>query len=147
MPADDLLDALATLRRAIRRRAARPESLSSLTGAQAELVRLLRRRPRTSIADAAAELGLAANTVSTLVRQLAEAGLVVRGVDGTDRRVARLDLRPSVRRTVEAWRDRRLDALDDALAALPRADRAALEAAVPVLLRLASSLDRQELAA
>ncbi len=147
MPADDLLDALATLRRAIRRRAARPESLSSLTGAQAELIRLLRRRPGTSIADAAAELGLAANTVSTLVRQLAEAGLVVRGVDGADRRVARLDLRPSVRRTVEAWRDRRLDALDDALAALPRTDRAALEAAVPVLLRLASSLDRQELAA
>jgi DNA-binding MarR family transcriptional regulator len=145
--ADDLLDAVSTLRRAIRRRSARPEALSALTGAQAELVRLLRRRPGTSIAEAAGELGLAANTVSTLVRQLADAGIVERSVDKADRRVARLDLRPSVRRTVEAWRDRRLEALDDALAGLSPAERSALEAAVPVLARLAGHLDRLEQAA
>ncbi|HZP73711.1 MAG TPA: MarR family transcriptional regulator [Gaiellaceae bacterium] len=141
LPADELLDALSTLRRSIRRRAVRPEALSSLTGAQAELVRLLRRRPESSIADAAAELGLAANTVSTLVRQLSEARLLVRRVDDADRRVARLDLPPAVRRTVEAWRDRRVDALEEALAALSPADRRTIDAAVPVLERLAKSLD------
>jgi DNA-binding MarR family transcriptional regulator len=147
VPADDLLDALATLRRAIRRRAARPASLSALTGAQAELVRLLRRYPGTSIAEAAGALGVAPNTVSTLVRQLGDAGLVVRSVDRADRRVARLDLNPAVRRTVEAWRDRRLDALDEALATLSRGDRAALEAALPALSRLAVGLNRLERAA
>nr|WP_232320542.1 MarR family transcriptional regulator [Rhodococcus sp. WMMA185] len=43
-----------------------------------ELARLLRRRPGISVADAAAGLGLAANTVSTLARQIVDAGLVER---------------------------------------------------------------------
>ncbi|HEY1635005.1 MAG TPA: winged helix-turn-helix transcriptional regulator, partial [Acidimicrobiales bacterium] len=68
--ADELLTNIASIRRAGRRQAGRPVELSSLTGAQLELLRLVRRRPGVSIADAAQELRLAPNTVSTLVRQL-----------------------------------------------------------------------------
>lgn len=139
--ADELLDALATLRRAIRRTAGRPAELSNLTGAQAELVRLLRRSPGLSIADAARELRVAPNTVSTLVRQLGEAGLVAREVDLVDRRVARLRLEPAMQRTVEAWRDRRVEAVDRALATLSPLERRRLEAAIPTLLRLGSELE------
>ena len=47
----------------------------------------------------------------TLVGQLAEAGIVARAVDATDRRVARLTLTPTIARKVDAWRDRRFEAL------------------------------------
>jgi DNA-binding MarR family transcriptional regulator len=139
--ADELLDALATLRRAIRRIADRPAELADLTGAQLELVRLLRRLPGLSIADAARELGVAPNTISTLVRQLADAGFVARGVDSADRRVARLELAPAMRQKVEAWRDRRVEVVESALAALPALDRRRLEAAVPTLLHLGAELE------
>ena len=136
--ADELLDAISALRRALRRGAARPAELASLTGAQAELVRLLRRRPGSSIAQAAADLRLAPNTVSTLVGQLLAAGVIDRSVDAGDRRVARLDLAPGIRRTVEAWRDRRVDVLHAALAALNPGDRAAVERALPALGQLSA---------
>jgi DNA-binding CsgD family transcriptional regulator len=67
---------------------ARPEELSQLTGSQLELVRLLRHRPGLSVSQVADELNLAPNTVSTLVRQLVDAGLVVRGCQQAERRVA-----------------------------------------------------------
>jgi DNA-binding MarR family transcriptional regulator len=140
MTGDELLDALAGLRRSLRRLTDRPAELAELTGAQLELVRLLRRRPGLSIAEAAHELGVAPNTISTLVRQLADAGFVARGVDSADRRVARLELAPPLRQKVEAWRDRRVEAIESALAALPTLDRRRLESAVPVLVRLGAEL-------
>ena len=90
--ADELLAAMGARRRSGRRRAGRPEELSQLTGSQLELVRLLRRRPGISVNEVAHELNLAPNTVSTLVRQLVDAGFVVRRCQEADRRVARLDL-------------------------------------------------------
>jgi len=141
--AEELLDALAGLRRAIRRSAVRPAELADLTGAQVELVRLLRRRPGLSIADAARELRVAPNTISTLVRQLADAGFVAREVDAADRRIARLTLEPAMRRKVEAWRDRRVETLGSALAALPELERRRVESAIPTLLRLGEKLEEE----
>ncbi len=145
--AEDLLDSLATLRRAIRRTAARPAELSALTGAQVELVRLLRRRPGLSIADAAHELRVAPNTISTLVRQLADAGFVERRVDQADRRVARLELAPAMLRKVEAWRDRRVETIEGAVSALSPLDQRRLESAIPALLRLGAGLEDEVSAA
>ena len=104
----------------------RPVELSVLTGAQLELVRLLRREPGVSVADAAARLRVAPNTVSTLVGQLADAGVLERR-DRRRRPAGRAARRstPGVRRRVDAWRDRRVDALGEAMARLPAADRAA----------------------
>jgi len=140
-PADELLDRFFALRRALRRRSERPAELSRLTGAQLELVRLLRRRPGTSVGEAAAELGLAPNTVSTLVGSLTRAGVVVRTVDDTDRRAARLELAAPVRRRVEAWRDRRTEALRSALDELDEASRRRIVDALPALDRLTGLLE------
>jgi DNA-binding MarR family transcriptional regulator len=147
-PADDalaerLLAAVALLQRSARRVAARPAELARLTGSQLELVRLVRRRPGVSVAEAAAELRLAANTVSTLVGQLADAGLLARSVDAADRRVARLDLAPALRETVDAWHDRRVLAVAEALGHLPARDARLLAAALEPLERLGAELERE----
>lgn len=139
--ADELLTQTTRIRRAARRRGRRPAELSQLTGSQLELVRLLRRRPGVSVADAAAELALAPNTVSTLVRQCAEAGLIVRRVDADDRRVARLELSPHISDTVHAWRDRRMLAVGEAIGALSEAERLRLAQALPLLARVADQLE------
>ena len=93
-----------------------------------------------SVTRAADELGLAGNTVSTLVRQLTDAGLLVRRADDTDRRVARLDLTDEMARTVGALRDRRVAVLSAGMAALSPADQARLADAVDVLRTLADTL-------
>jgi DNA-binding MarR family transcriptional regulator len=138
--ADDLLASMGSIRRSGRRVAARPVELSALTGAQLDLVRLVRRRPGVSVTRAADELGLAGNTVSTLVRQLTDAGMLIRLADDSDRRVARLELTDEMARTVGAVRDRRVAVLSAGMAALSPADQARLADAVDVLHTLAETL-------
>ncbi|TDW77030.1 transcriptional regulator [Kribbella pratensis] len=142
--AEDLLAAIGLVRRRLRRSAGRPLALSTLTGSQAELVRLVRRNPGISVAEAAAELGLVANTVSTLVGQLTERGMLLRAPDESDRRIARLTLTEPAREQVEAWRDRRAALVNEALDELRPADRDALRAALPALGVLAERLTPSE---
>ena len=137
--ADELLATMASIRRS-GRLAGRPLELSELTGAQLDLVRLVRRRPGISVAEAAAELRLAANTVSTLVRQLTDAGLLLRHADGVDRRIARLELTPEMQRKVDRFRDRRVALLAAAIAELRPAERRRLAETASLLRRLASRL-------
>lgn len=138
--AGQLLDAVGAVRRALRRVTGRPGLDTELTTAQAELVRLVRREPGLPVAAAADRLGVAANTVSTLVRQLADAGVLLREPDPADRRVARLAVAPEARRRIEGWRDRRAEVTGRALARLDEADREALRTAAPALTRLAAAL-------
>lgn len=142
--AGQLFEALSTVRRQVRRRTGRPWPPGALSGSQIELVRLVRREPDLPVSAAAERLGLAGNTVSTLVRQLVDAGVLQRAVDPGDRRVARLTVTAAARRRIEGWRDRRLDSAARALARLDAADRAALAHAVPALDRLATALQELE---
>jgi DNA-binding MarR family transcriptional regulator len=144
--ADDLLEAVGLLRRHTRRRVGRPFPLQQVSGAQAELIRLVRRKPDISVAAAAGELGVAPNTVSTLVGSLVGTGMVRRSADPDDRRVARLRLTDSARRGVERWRDARSTAVAEALDRLAGDDRAAIENALPAILRLAAELRPEDAA-
>lgn len=134
--AEQLLDDMASVRRLVRRRGGRPAEFGALTDAQLELVRVVRRRPGVSVAQAAEELQLVPNTVSTLVRQLTRAGMLVRTSDRRDRRVARLELAPEARSVVGAWRDRRVSVLASAVAELGPEDRERLRGALAVLAHL-----------
>jgi DNA-binding MarR family transcriptional regulator len=149
--AEDLYAAVGLLRRHARRIGGRPfgdgAQPTAPTTAQLELIRLVRRNPGLSVADAAAELGVAPNTVSTLVRQLADAGTLERVRDRTDGRVVRLRLTPETRRRVEAWLDRRTAVTARAIAELGPDDRAALRRALPVLAAVAGALEQQEVSA
>jgi len=137
---DDLYDVIGLLRRRSRRLVGAPLPELALSGAQLELVRVVRRNPGITVAEAARVLGLAANTVSTLVGQLIALEVVVRERDTTDRRVARLHLTSTARAGLEQWRDRRAAGTAAALAALPEAERARLAAALPTIARVAAGL-------
>jgi DNA-binding MarR family transcriptional regulator len=139
--AAELIEQIGRLRRALRRSAGTPWPSGDLTGAQMELARLLRRNPGLSVNTAAEELGLAPNTVSSLVGQLVDAGLVRRTPDPRDRRVARLELAADAQRRLEAWRDERAAVLRAALDELPGRERRALGRALPALERLVEELD------
>lgn len=138
--AEALLEAAGVLRRQTRRRVGRPWPLSELSGAQVELVRLVRRHPGIGVNEAAAQLGLAGNTVSTMVRRLVSMQVLTREPDRADRRVARLRLSSSAAGRVERWRDERAAALAETIAGLPTRDRDVLAAVVPVLGELAERL-------
>jgi DNA-binding MarR family transcriptional regulator len=142
--AEQLFDVLASLRRAARHIVGRPWPTQPLSGAQIELVRLVRREPGIPVGSAADSLGLAANTVSTLVRQLTEAGVLRREPDPTDRRVGRLEVTATARRRIEGWRDKRHELAAGALARLDPADRRTIEQALPALGRLVTALTEED---
>lgn len=88
---------------------------SGLTQSQAELLRLVGRKPGISVREAATELSLAANSASTLVSRLAADGLLIREVDDADRRVGRLRLAVPAQRIADDSRHARRAAMADAL--------------------------------
>jgi len=124
--ADELLSVMASIRRSGRLLAKRPIELSTLTSSQLDLIRVVLRRPGVSVTNAAEELRLAPNTVSTLVRQLTDEHLLTRRIDPQDRRVARLDLTPGMRRKVSAFQDRRVAMLVSAMEQMTASDRRCL---------------------
>lgn len=140
MLAGELPVALGAMRRAMRGLAARGSLFGPLTGAQAELLQLVRHQPGVSVTAAAAELRLAANTVSTLVGQLGEAGLLVREPDSADRRVARLRLTERAKADIRRWQDRQARAVLAALRRLPGHHVRALTEAMPALAALTEVL-------
>jgi DNA-binding MarR family transcriptional regulator len=140
--ARDLLETLSQLRRSTRRAVGKPWPAADLTGAQIELLRVVRRQPGVSVAAAAAELGVAANTVSTLVRQLRDAGLLKRDPDVRDRRIGRLALTEAARRRLDDWRDHRVAYVAGALDGLEPAELGTVEAALPIFARLADRLGK-----
>jgi len=139
---DALLPTLGAVRRTLRRVAGSAVSDDALTAAEREVVLLVGRRPGRPVSEVAQELGLAANTVSTLVSRLVRRGLVVRATDADDRRVGRLSLAPAAQATADAARARRRRVLADALEALDPAQAEHLRAGVAALSALAVELER-----
>jgi DNA-binding MarR family transcriptional regulator len=138
--AADLLAAVSAVRRTARqavRKAWRDEPLPT---AQSELLRLVASRRGISVADAARELRLAPNTVSTLVGRLADQGLLGRERAPADARSVRLSVTRRARQRIADWRDLRADLTQQAMTGLTAQDRQHLAEAVPALLRLAERL-------
>ncbi len=139
--AADLIAAVSAVRRSARRAVRLAWAQQPLPPAQSELLRLAAAQPGLSVAEAAHELHLAPNTVSTLVGRLAEQGLLNRGRDGTDGRTALLTVTGKARQRLAEWRDLRAELASRALDRLAPADQRALTRAVPALLRLAEQME------
>jgi DNA-binding MarR family transcriptional regulator len=139
-PAADLLAAISAVRRTARRVVRLAWAQQPLPPAQSELLRLAAAQPGLSVAEAARELHLAPNTVSTLVGRLADQGLLNRGRDSSDGRTTLLTVTGKARQRIAEWRDLRSDLAGRALDRLSPADQRALARAVPALLRLAEQM-------
>jgi DNA-binding MarR family transcriptional regulator len=107
----ELFDVVGRFRRQMRRSTGRGFDATGLTQSQVELLRLVGRQPGISVREAATELGLMSNTVSTLVSKLAADGLLIRSVDADDRRVGRLRLTKPAQRIADESRAARRAAL------------------------------------
>nr|WP_107469784.1 MarR family winged helix-turn-helix transcriptional regulator [Streptomyces mangrovisoli] len=140
---DELADALVGVHRLIRRRLRGQVVQPRLRGAEVELLRLVESRPGIGISEAARELFLAGNSVSTLVNQLSRDGYLIRETDPADRRAARLALTPAAEERLGDWRRRRAELVRHQVVRLDEADREALRAAVPALRRLAAQLHEE----
>lgn len=140
---EELAAALVGVQRLIRRRLRSQMTVPRLRGAEVELLRLVEARPGIGISEAARELCLASNSVSTLVNQLARDGYLVRETDPADRRAARLLLTAAAEARLSDWRERRAALVRGQVARLDEADRDALRAAVPALRRLAVNLHEE----
>ena len=139
---DALLPALGAVRRTLRRLAGSAVSDDALSAAEREVVLLVGRRPGRPVSEVAQELGLAPNTVSTIVSRLVARDLVVRATDPGDRRVARLSLTPAAQESADAARVRRRQVLTAALHALDPAQVEQLRVGVAALGALAEQLER-----
>jgi DNA-binding MarR family transcriptional regulator len=141
-----LADVLARIGRGLRYRTRAAREALEVTHSEAELLRLLDRKPGIRVHDAALELGVASNSVSTLVKQLSRSGLIERTVDPLDGRVAQLRLTPLSAEWAARVGNAREAALARALEALGEEDRAVLEAALPAMRRLSKAISRSEVA-
>lgn len=139
----ELLRAVGRFRRRVRR--ASPHAFDQgLSEAQAELLRLVARQPGIRVGEAAAELGLAGNTVSTLVSQLARRKLLLRKADPEDRRVGRLRLTASAQRRSDLARERRHARVAEAFARLDERTYAALREGARALSKVTELFDALE---
>jgi DNA-binding MarR family transcriptional regulator len=114
-PVNELSRVVGRFRRQLRRTAGRGFDSERLTESQSELLWLVARRPGISVSAAAAELGLVANTASTLVSKLVAKGYLVRTADASDRRVGQLSLARSAQQIVDTSRAARRKLLADVL--------------------------------
>ena len=132
---------MGAVRRVARRAVRGSAQAEALPPARSELLRLAAGHPGIGVAEAAAELRLAPNSVSTMVSKLAEDGLLSRGRDAADARSVRLTVTEAGAARVHQWRDIRTDLVSRALDGLPAADRRAIAAAIPALSRLAERME------
>jgi DNA-binding MarR family transcriptional regulator len=128
-----LFSVIGRFRRQLRRSAGQSFESAQLTESQAELLRLVGRRPGISVSMAATELGLVANTASTLVSKLTGGGLLVRAVDSADRRIYRLCLTEPAQQMVDASRAARRTTLTEVLDTLDPSEVADLTKGLEIL--------------
>lgn len=140
---EELADAFVGIQRLLRRRLRAGLTVPRLRGAEVELLRLVEARPGIGVSDAAKELYLAGNSVSTLVNQLVRDGHLVRETDPADRRAARLLLTEKAEARLRGWKQRRIALVGRNVARLDAADQEALRAALPALRTLAVNLHEE----
>lgn len=140
----ELARVLARINRELRYRTRAARASLDITHSEGELLRLVNRRPGLRVHEAAVELGIASNSVSTLVRALTRAQLLTRLTDPLDGRGARLHLTPQANDWLTQVGNAREEVVDRALATLDPDDRAALTHAMPALGRFAAAVSRSE---
>jgi len=135
--AHGLTEVVTRLRRALRASIRTEIAWESLPMAQVELMQSLADQSPARITALAERLHLANSTVSGLVSQLINGGLIERGTDPEDRRAAVVELSSTGRATLREWEAAHERRILSALAQLGVEQRRAIDLAVPALAELA----------
>ncbi len=138
-----LTDVVARLRRVLRASIRADYPWESLPMAQVELLQSLADAAPARVGDLATRLRLAPSTVSGLISQMMIAGLVERGTDPADRRVAVVELSEHGRRQLADWHAAHRERIAAALGELGPREQAAIDAALPALSLLVDRLAEQ----
>lgn len=139
---DGLAQAVARLRRALRRAARIADPGNQLAVAQLELLSVLAEHPGARPGQLAQLLHLRPNTVTTIVNALAEQGMIGRSAADGDRRGIVLDLTQAGAQAVRTWQATNAAVLHLALSTLLPRQRDALVKVVPALDALVRAVDR-----
>jgi len=115
----------ARLRRAVTRlhRRLRANSLGGVTPTQASLLATLNQLEEPTLGDLAIAEQIQPPSVTKLVRDMEESGLITTFRDLKDRRATRVRIAPAGRRELERIRQRKTEFLERRLAALSSRDR------------------------
>lgn len=138
----EFTDVVTRLRRILRASVRGDVPWESLPMAQVELLQRLDDEPDLRVSDLAVRHRLAPNTVSTLVAQLVDQGLVERHPDPRDRRAVTVSITGAGRARLHDWLAAHEHRLAEALAALDRDDRRVVIASLGPLARLVDRLER-----
>ena len=115
----------------------RQEAVGDITQSQLSALATIERAGPLSLGDLADLERVAPPSMTRIAGRLEEAGLVVRNVDATDRRIARVAISETGRELLKQTRTRRDAYLATRLRALSPEERATLARALPLLERLA----------
>lgn len=139
---DGLTEAIAGLRRALRRGARVPGG-SGLSVAQLEVLTALTEHPGARAGQLAGLLHAQPNTVTTIVTALIAKGMARKATAAADRRAVELTATPAGEAAVARWQAATTAMIARALPSLPAAQRQALLAAGPALDALARAINTQ----
>lgn len=139
---DGLAEAIARLRRALRRGSRAADPGNTLAVAQLELLAALAEHPGSRPGQLARMLNMRPNTVTTIVNALSARGMLCRVTAEDDRRAVELTVTEAGQQAVLAWQATNAAVLNLAVATLPARQRRSLAAAVPALHALAREIDR-----
>jgi DNA-binding MarR family transcriptional regulator len=135
-PTAELADRLHSAAIHLLRRLRREDDASGLPAPQLSALSVIVFGGPITLGKLAAAEQVRPPTITRLVAQLEEAGLVTRQPDSADRRVVRVVATARGTRLLQAGRARRVASLEAALRALSAAERARLASALPVLERV-----------
>lgn len=138
----ELADAVARLRRAMRRAARSSDPQNKLSVAQLELLSAVSENPGTRPGQLARFLHLAPNSVTTLVNGLHALGLITRASNPDDRRTVELTLSEDGERAVRRWQTTNAQILRAAFDTLHPGWQSLISSSLPALRELIGSIDQ-----
>lgn len=138
----ELADAVARLRRAMRRAARSADPGNALSVAQLELLSAVAENPGARPSRIARYLHLAPNSVTTLVNGLATHGLITRSSNLDDRRTVQLTLTEPGREAVRRWQSTNASILRTAYEDLHPGWQHLITAALPAVRELIGTIDQ-----
>jgi DNA-binding MarR family transcriptional regulator len=136
MPTERLVEDLLTLWRLLRNLSS-PVRRAEMTPEQYWLLRLLNRTGPLNISELANELGIAISSATVSCKRLEKAGLLTRERQSDDERVVRVALTEKGLAQIDAWRQRKREALTHWLSVLDAQEQKTLQSLIERVLEAA----------